>query len=115
MGADIRTATWSGVEPFVAIVNEIKGVKSPVFSSKLCHFLLPPVFPVIDNREMGLPYCSYGEYFSAAQREWSETAGPVQAALRNALEKRIGPGMRSDYPQVAKIVEISLIGRRRLR
>jgi hypothetical protein len=49
---DITGVTWAQVGGFANLVGEIKpmkGLASPVFTSKFCHFLLPKVFPVVDN------------------------------------------------------------------
>src|SRR5690348_16167894 len=38
---DFGAVTWQQVAPLFYEVAKIKGVASPVFASKLCHFLLP--------------------------------------------------------------------------
>lgn len=53
---DITGVTWAQVGPFADLVGEVKpmkGLASPVFTSKFCHFLLPKVFPVVDNEGSG--------------------------------------------------------------
>ena len=44
---------WADVSPLFEVAAEIKPVKSPVFASKLCHFLCPSIFPVFDNTLAG--------------------------------------------------------------
>jgi hypothetical protein len=46
---DITAVSWDDVKAFPDEVARIKQVRSPVFTSKFCHFLLPRVYPVIDN------------------------------------------------------------------
>lgn len=111
-GADLESVKWDEVAPFADLVTQIKNVRSPVFTSKLCHFLLPRVFPVVDNRAMGNPYRTYADYFAAARTEWLDTPAPVQKQLRSVLGTRIGSQMNRDYPEVSKIVELCFIGRR---
>jgi hypothetical protein len=43
-----------------------------VFPSKFCHFLLPRIFPVVDNRAAsGSP--TYEKYFNLIKRTWEIT------------------------------------------
>lgn len=50
---DVTAVSWDAIRAFPDEVAQIKPMKSivrsAVFSSKFCHFLLPRVFPVIDN------------------------------------------------------------------
>jgi hypothetical protein len=72
---DISTVTWSEVEAFpdeMAKINPTR-VPSPVFTSKFCHFLLPRVFPVVDNAAIGGRWQTYGDYFKFVQDEWNTT------------------------------------------
>ena len=52
---DITSVTWEEVMAFPNEVGKIKPGKapSPVFTSKFCHFLLPRIFPVVDNEAVG--------------------------------------------------------------
>lgn len=55
---------WEIVEEFTFVAAEIKGVKTPTFCSKLCHFVSPKRFPVVDKRAMNLPKSNYKEYWN---------------------------------------------------
>lgn len=112
---DISGVTWEQVAAFADTVAEIKNVRSPVFTSKFCHFLLPQVFPVVDNRAMGNPFRIYKSYFEFVQREWSETQEATRSALCARLDRLIGPERIPTYPTVNKVAELCLIGRRQLR
>ena len=111
LGDDIVTVPWDEVAEFTAHVSCIKGVWSPVFTSKLCHFLIPQVFPVVDNWAMGNPYSTYGEYYQAAQAMWRETDADTRVLLVAKLRSLIGPEMDPSFPMVCKLVELHLIGK----
>ncbi len=119
-GDDITAVHWKTVEDLVAVVRTFKQrrlrpepVRSPVFTAKFCHFLLPAVFPVVDRAAMGLPSGSeYGAHYEAVQREWESTPDHVQQELRAALAVQVREPLTPTFPVVNKIVEICLIGRR---
>ncbi|MGY1653343.1 hypothetical protein [Geodermatophilus sp. SYSU D01119] len=112
---------WKSVEEFVTEVRSLKQrrlrpepVRSPVFTAKFCHFLLPAVFPVVDRAAMGLPYgTDYRAHFEAVQREWESTPEAVQRDLHDALRREICTPLVEGYPITNKVVELCLIGRRR--
>lgn len=120
---DIAAVHWKTVEDLVGVVRTFKQrrlrpepVRSPVFTSKFCHFLLPAVFPVVDGAAMGLPAGSeYRAHYEAVQREWESTPEHVQQELRSALVEQVGAPLTPTFPVINKIVEICLIGRRHPR
>jgi hypothetical protein len=101
----------------MAFPNEVGKIKpthdpSPVFTSKFCHFLLPNVFPVVDNLAVGGGWRNYQTYFRFVQYEWSSTDPSTRADLVTALTKAAGTTqLYSGFPVVNKIVELRLIGR----
>jgi hypothetical protein len=112
---DITTVTWDQVKAFPDLVADIKPVSggSPVFPSKFCHFLLPKIFPVVDNEAMGNPWPTYKKYFQYVQNEWSGTSPDVQAAMRDQLVAAVnaaGGPIFNEFPIVTKIVELCVIG-----
>lgn len=115
---DITGVTWAQVGPFADLVGEIKPMKhlaSPVFTSKFCHFLLPKVFPVVDNEGSGNQWPRYEEYFNHVQSVWSLTPDDTRAALVAAMTEAVentGHKLNPEFPLVNKIVELRLIGRR---
>jgi hypothetical protein len=118
-GKDAPVPDRSGGGPvrIADTVAEIKDVRSPVFTSKFCHFLLPQVFPVVGNRAMGNRamgnrFPTYQSYFECAQAEWLSTPEPTQTRLSTALDGLIGAERISRYPTTSKIAELCLIGRR---
>lgn len=53
---DVSTVSWDDVMSLPTIAAEIKPMQSgfsAVFTSKFCHFLLPKIYPVIDNAALG--------------------------------------------------------------
>jgi hypothetical protein len=116
--ADIATVTWEQVAAFPQVVETIKPMKqtpSAVFTSKFCHFLLPRVFPVVDNEALGNNWASYEHYFRFVQAQWLATPPEVQHDLVAALTKRIeetGATVVPGFPMANKIVELRLMGRR---
>jgi hypothetical protein len=115
---DISTVTWDQVEEFPNEVARIKQTKvpSPVFTSKFCHFLLPRIFPVVDNDAVGGGWRTYGAYYKFVQNEWHETDPVVRSDLIAALKEEIGKDrISSEFPTVTTIVELRLIGRRHPR
>lgn len=93
-------------------------VGSAVSTSKFCHFLLPRVFPVIDNAALGASGKIYEAYFRRVQDEWAETDAAARdaliAELTQAIETR-GRALSPGFPLVNKIVELRLIGRHHAR
>jgi hypothetical protein len=114
---DIAGVTWEQVGGFADLVGEIKpmkGLDSPVFTSKFCHFLLPAVFPVVDNEGSGNRWPRYHQYFDHVQSLWAstpdETRATLMAAITDAVESA-GAELNPEFPMVNKIVELRLIGR----
>jgi hypothetical protein len=113
---DITSVTWEEVMAFPNKVAKIKptNAPSPTFTSKFCHFLLPKVFPVVDNDAVagGWGLGNYQTYFKFVQYEWSSTDASTRADLITALTEATGSTqLYSGYPIVNKIVELRLIGR----
>jgi len=86
--ADIAEVTWDEVKAFPDEVAKIKPTKtgspSAVFTSKFCHFLLPRVFPVLDNAGLGSARRTY-ESFRSVQNEWVSTGAVTRDALSAEL------------------------------
>jgi hypothetical protein len=114
---DITTITWDEIEAFPNEVAKIKPMKvgsSAVFTSKFCHFLLPKIFPVVDNEGMGNRWQTYKAYFEFVQSEWESTDDTTRNALVAELARLVeetGRPVFADFPVINKIVELRLIGR----
>lgn len=94
-------------------MTEIKPLKypSPVFTSKFCHFLVPRVFPIVDNKAMCNPFATYEAYYTTARGEWLNTDSATQAELIKVLTQAIGVPAFSEYPMKCKLVELCLMGK----
>jgi len=114
---DITGVTWAQVAGFATLVGEIKPMKdapSPVFTSKFCHFLLPKVFPVVDNEGSGSHWRRYEQYFMRVRSEWAATDDDSRCALIDHMSSAVeaaGAPVVPEFPMVNKIVELRLIGR----
>ena len=66
---DITTVAWDTIGPFADLVAIIKPTKHPssVFTSKFCHFLLPGVFPVVDDAALGASGTSYKQHYTTVK------------------------------------------------
>lgn len=109
---------WKDVAAFPAEVAKIKPMKtgvSAVFTSKFCHFLLPSIFPVVDNEALGNGWQDYESYFTCVQTEWASTDGCTRdqliAELTCTIEEE-GRPLFAGFPLINKIVELRLMGRR---
>lgn len=115
---DITDVTWVQVGTFANLVGEIKpmkGLASPVFTSKFCHFLLPSVFPVVDNEGSGNRWARYRDYFDLVQSTWADTPADARDALVKVMTDAVevaGSTLNAEFPMINKIVELRLIGRR---
>jgi hypothetical protein len=110
---DIAGVEWHQIAAFPSLVAEIKDVTSPVFTSKFCHFLAARIFPVTDNKVMGLPYPTYEKHFTASRAEWLSTDSATQEELIRLLTRKIGAPLFSGFPMKCKLIELCMIGRRR--
>ena len=108
-GLSFESATWSDIEPLFDVAISLKPTKSasPVFASKLCHFMAPDLYVVIDRAAVGLD-CRYPEYWKACETGWRTAKGkPVlQTQLLDWLDQQDASGL----PLSTKITELSVIG-----
>jgi hypothetical protein len=103
---------WEDAAPLFALASGIKS-SSPVFPSKLCHFLFPNLFPPMDNEVIGV--LDYEFYWRGMKDELCRFEKKVEA--RNVITEVI----KSDrpihllYPFETKIIELSHMGYNRRR
>jgi hypothetical protein len=97
---------WEDVAPLFALASDIKPVKSPVFPSKMCHFLFPKLFIPMDNLATGV--LDYEFWWRGMKDEWSRFKDKDDAV--EILTNEIGAQLHSLYPLETKIMEISQIG-----
>jgi hypothetical protein len=106
----LENTDWALVSPLYLCAKAIKGVGSPVFGSKLCHFILPNAFPIIDGEVISFQNNEYARYWDFCRREWLDCQ--VKQALEALLRKEIGGGIVEYYPWSTKITELCIIGQR---
>ncbi len=118
--------SWSMLQRLPMVVSRAKldqhgqPQKSPVFRSKVCHWIAPRLYPVADNDVLGLNGTHPFElYWKAVHAHWrqiesSEQAKMIERVRQRVLEVQQGgiPRIWDHYPFEVKIVELGLIGRR---
>lgn len=104
----IENVHWEEIKSIFLTALSIKNVVSPVFASKLSHFLFPKIFPVIDNEVIGLGYGPYNNYWGFIKKNWTESQ--EKEICKQILANAIGENAIKQYPWAIKITEICLIG-----
>lgn len=104
---DMGNIRWESIHKLFYTAWEIKDVNSPVFASKMCHFLMPRVFMVIDNEFIGVnePYEMYWKRCQSAWVKCEEKDKYVEI-----LKSEIGENVILDYPWATKITELCING-----
>jgi hypothetical protein len=100
---------WEDVEPLFAIASSIKP-RSPVFAGKMCHFLFPKLFTVMDNWATGV--FEYEFYWRGMKDEWGRFDGKTQAKslLTEAIKSKSKKPLHDLYPFETKIMELRHVG-----
>ncbi len=105
----IADLSWEDVASLFAVVCEIKP-HSPVFAGKMCHFMFPRLFIVMDN--LATSVIDYEFYWRGMKDEWGRV--PAKAEARNLLAEAIRSKseepLHALYPFETKIMELSHIG-----
>ena len=105
---NLETTSWETLSPLFAVANSIKGVDSPVFGSKLSHFIFPSAFPVIDNEVIGVDTKDYKPYWNYCYKQW--TGSRRKQRLIERLKTIVGNEASLNYPWPTKITELCIIG-----
>ncbi|MBI3469364.1 MAG: hypothetical protein HY000_40700 [Planctomycetes bacterium] len=101
----VETVEWADVEPLFNVAWQVKKCKnnSPVFASKLCHFLVPSAYFIFDNTLVKPGWNEYRDYWEDCRRAWLDRSD--KQALRPELRKKI-PDPCSTFPWPTKITEL---------
>lgn len=101
---------WDVVEPLFDRARSIKPTQSgsPMFASKLCHFLLPEVFPVTDGDFAHTAWRDYGGYWKDVRGAWTRCAN--RAALIAELEPHVPESFRAHDPWATKVADLCAAG-----
>lgn len=108
----LDTLTWNDVRPLYHKAKLIKNVQSPVFGSKLCHFILPNAYPVVDQDAVGIRTNDYSDYWRNCKFMWQHCSDKNR--LQSILSDAVGRRLERDYPWSTKITEICWIGSRQI-
>jgi hypothetical protein len=88
---------------------------SPVFRSKVAHWIMPRLYPVADQEVLGISG-SYESYWGATQEAWVAIAPDEREEMAERLiaqiERASRMSMYDRYPAEVKIVELCRMGRR---
>jgi hypothetical protein len=103
----IADRRWEDVKLLFSLATEIKG-GSPVFAGKLCHFLFPKLFIVMDN--LATSIFDYEFYWRGMKDEWCRFNEKAEA--KNLLIEAIKSDLPIHrlYPIETKVMELSHIG-----
>ena len=109
---NMESCKWEHISGLFDIAMEIKPTKgkSAVFASKLCHFILPPVFPVVDNEgSQFVPVEEvYPDYYETCRKRWKKC--DCKEELIEILRKKILSADKNTdldgYPWALKITNL---------
>jgi hypothetical protein len=105
--ASIVDLCWEDAAPLFNIASDIKP-GSPVFAGKMCHFLFPKLFIVMDN--LATNVFDYEFYWRGMKDEWGRFDARAEAKDRLADAIRSDRPLHPLYPFETKIMELSHIG-----
>ena len=108
----INTAKWSDAAPLYDIARSIKGSSSPVFPSKLCHFLAPRLYPVCDGEFAGTSVRGYRNFWSESRLALISCVD--LAGLQRELEAVLPGASLDGYPWETKIIDLCCAGEQAL-
>jgi hypothetical protein len=105
----ILNVEYNYLEHLFNLAKSIKGVDRPVFASKMCHFIFPDLYPVIDNVFVGLGN-GYYEYWRECQSGWLVCQNKEEIIAEFIIKGCIEP--YDMYPYHTKIAELCKAGSR---
>jgi len=106
----LQSIDWDQIAPLYEIMSEIKGSPSPVFPSKLGHFIFPRIFIIVDNKATAVfPYEAGWQMLQAAWNNYKDKDN-AKAILIKEIEVTVSSNIHPDYPFETKIPELWLIG-----
>jgi hypothetical protein len=106
---DLSDIQWSDISEIFTISNAIKNSSTPMFGSKMCHFLLPNLFPIFDSQiGESIGTSNYQEYWMICRQGWKECT--EKEYLINILYNLIGKNIIPKYPWATKVTELCCLG-----
>jgi hypothetical protein len=102
----IEDVEWSDIAELWQIAYRIKS--KPVFAGKMCHFMFPKIFIVMDN--LATQVFDYEFYWRGMKDEWTRFS--QQEAAKTTIAETINAirPIHELYPLETKIMELSHIG-----
>ncbi len=103
---------WDQVKAFFEALANIKGSRSPVFPSKLGHFIFPKLFIVMDQMATGTN--DYEILWQSMHEAWAsfDERDKAKRILSEEIAAHSGITVHRNYPFEIKIIELNLIGRK---
>lgn len=103
---------WNQLEDLYNHLSSIKETKkrSPVFPSKLGHFIFPKLFIVMDRAATGIK--AYDEYWISLKDAWNkfEQKDTAKNMLNKEICRKPSVPLTLNYPLEIKIIELCSIG-----
>lgn len=102
---------WQQIMDFYDLLANIKASNSPVFPSKLGHFIFPKLFIVMDNEATSTH--DYKDFWQSMHEAWSSFDEKTEAKqiLLKEIDKYSTKIVHDHYPFEIKIVELCAIGK----
>ncbi len=107
--SDFTQVEWAEILELFQVANSIKNSSSPMFGSKLCHFILPKFFPIYDSvvgERVGTT--DYRVYWELCREGWLNCVERDELIL--ILQNQIGDKIHIYYPWASKITELCCHG-----
>src|SRR5262249_259009 len=98
----ITTMPWEDVADLFALDQDIKP-KSPVFAGKMCHFVFPKLFIVMDN--LATDVFDYEFYWRGMRDEWQRFQEKDEAQKQLIQVIKSDKPLHPHYPLETKIME----------
>jgi len=105
---EFGSTTWRLLRELYEVAHDIKGSSTPVFGSKLSHFLVPDLYPVIDWDYTGVTYASYEAYWRSCDEAWRICN--CREDVVGELAAHIPSSSADDFPWATKITELCVAG-----
>jgi hypothetical protein len=103
---------WTDVQLFFDLLAHIKCSSSPVFPSKLGHFIFPRLFLILDNEATNVQ--RYDLYWTAMCQAWLHfhQRDDAKRILRTHIEMHASRPLHEAFPLGIKTIELCSIGRK---
>jgi hypothetical protein len=103
----ISDLQWEDIETLFSLASKIKP-RPLVFAGKMCHFLFPKLFIVMDNKATSV-FDDYEFYWRGMKDEWNRFTEKNEA-IKFLTETINSDKLHPLYPFETKIMELSHIG-----